>query len=167
MDKFSLDPKVNSGDLVASTSVDSLVDAEEAGVVRKSLGDTSGLNVGGALFTLVCVLGLSENVMEIGVPVISGLLGVKCIPVISGNKMLTLWSSENVAVGADIVSFGLNMFSLVLTSVISSGYEDSRGVSLVPAGAGEEWVEPAAVDDAKEESIVPAELTSGTPVACT
>ena len=138
MGKFSLDPKVNSGDPVVSTSVESLVDADEAGAVGKSLVDTSGLNEGGALFILVCVPGLSGKVMEIGNAVISGLLGVTFAPEISGNKRLTLWSSENVAVGADIVvSSGLKVFSLVLTSVISSGYAESRRANLVPAGADE------------------------------
>ena len=138
MGKFSLDPKVNSGDSVVSTSVESLVDADEAGAVGKSLVDTSGLNVGGALFILVCVLGSSGKVMEIGSAVISGLLGVTFVPEISGNKRLTLWSSENVAMGADIVvSSGLKVFTLVLTSVISSGYSESRRANLVPAGADE------------------------------
>lgn len=81
--------------------------------------------------------------------------------------MLKPWSSKKFALGADkTVSPGLKVSSLVLTSVISSEYEESRMARLVPVEAEEWWLEPASVANAEEECIPLVEMTSGKPVTC-
>lgn len=69
--------------------------------------------------------------------------------------MLKPWSSKKFALGADItVSPGRKVSSLVLTSVISSEYEESGMARLVPVEAEEWWLELASAANAEEECIV-------------
>lgn len=85
------------------------------------------------------MLDFSEEIKEIGSTVVSWLWGVKFVPEVLGNEVLSPWSSEKVAMGVDrVVSPGLKVSSLGLASVIPSEYEAGRVARLVPVEA-EEW----------------------------
>lgn len=106
---------------MAPTGIEPVADAEDRSFpAAKTKVKASGVKAGGVLFISACAVGCLEKVVLAGAVVSPGLCGVWCRSDSPENGMLASWSSGKVAMGADVMSPGLEASGLVLTSVILS-----------------------------------------------
>lgn len=110
-----------------------MADAEDRGFpAAKTKMKASGVKAGGVLFISACAVGCLEKVVRVEGVVFPGLCGVWCRPESPENGVLASWSSGKVAMGADVMSPGLEASGLLLTSVILSECEEGGGSRLYP-----------------------------------